>query len=100
MIQRQPVTRLGDTGVSRDTIGDAREMAHQREGFFIQIDDGPDVFLRNHQQVGGGSRIDIAYYECAIVLVEELTGEFPVADPTEDAVRGLRFQGVQAFFGE
>ena len=100
VVQRQSVPGPGYTGVSRDTVGDAREMSHQRQSIFVQIGDRTYVFLRNHQHVGGGPRVDVANHECAVVFVDELTGEFPVADPTEDAARVLRFQRVQAFFGE
>ena len=85
-IEKQLVTRPGDSLFARypDRFPD-----HLRKNARIrirQVIEAPDVFLRNYKEVNWSTRMDIPEHYKKLISVEEFSGFFTSDNFTEEAI--------------
>ena len=76
VINYGPITALGETFSICDPRGNAKQVAQQRLVFLRRVVERFKVFLRNHEQVSGCLRIEVANNYRPIVLVHKVGWNF------------------------
>ena len=92
IVDDQAVTAFGNAFLAGDFGGDGEKVAEGGAVFDSGFSDPGNGFGRHHQNVGWGLRRDVAEGDAEIIAVDDVGGDFLVADLFEQGLVGHCFE--------